>query len=128
MSSEDKQIEELLLKYRVSGPPMEIKGRVFSSGRRATLRWKVVGWAAAAAVVVLLVSIGLQWATVRMERQMGGMLEPGQIWSAEAEELAQMMDGEGAGRRYLALRLAVGYGTSQPETFSLKSNLHTGEI
>ena len=126
MSSEDKQIENLLLKYRVSGPPMELKGRVFPSGRRVTLRWKVVGWAAAAAVLV--VSTGLHWATVRMERQMGGMLEPGQIWSAEAEELAQMMDGEEAGRRYLALRLAVGYGAGQPETFSLKSNLHTGEI
>jgi len=105
---------------------MGLKGRVLSSGQRVTLRWKIVGWAAAAAV--LLVSIGLHWATVRMERQMGGMLEPGQIWSAEAEDLAQMMDGEGAGRRYLALRLAVGYGAAQPETFSLKSNLHTGEI
>lgn len=126
MSSEDRQIEELLLKYRVSGPPMELKGRVLSSGQRVTLRWKIVGWAAAAAVLV--VSTGLHWATVRMERQMGGMLEPGQIWSAEAEELAQMMDGEGAGRRYLALRLAVGHGTAQPETISLKSNPHTGEI
>ena len=126
MNFEDKKIEELLLKYHVSSPPMELKERVFYSGRGVTLRWKFVGWAAAAAV--LLVSIGLHWATIRMERQMGGMLEPGQIWSAEAEELAEMMDGEGMSRRYLALRLAAGYRTAQPETLSLMGYLHTGEM
>ena len=126
MSPEDKQIEELLLKYRVSGLPMGLRGRVLSPGRRVTWRLKIVGWAAAAAV--LMVSAGLHWATVRMERQMDGMLEPWQIWSAEAEELSQEMNGKGVGRRYLALRLAVGYGAAQPEPFSLNSNLHTGEI
>jgi len=126
MNSEDAQIEEILQKYRLSGPPTVLKERIFSSRPSSISRTKIVGWLAVAAV--LLVSIGLHWATIQMERQMGGMLEPGQIWSAEAEELAEMMDGEGTGRRYLAMRLAAGFGTARPETFSLKGNLHIGEM
>ena len=126
MDFEDKQIEELLLRYHISSPPMELKERVLSSSRWVSFRWKVAGWAAVAAV--LMVSIGLYWATIRMERQMSGMFEPGQIWNTGIDELAQMMDGDGTGRRYLALRLTAACWKAKPETLSLIDNLHTGEM
>jgi len=44
----------------------------------------------------------------RIDNEIGAMLKRGgTVWTQEAEEMAQMLNGEGWGRRYIALALSV---------------------
>ena len=67
----------------------------------------MIGWSALAAMLFL--SVGLHWSTLAIEHQTIGMLgsEP-ILWIDQAEEIAQLLNGQVTDRRYLALQLASG--------------------
>ncbi|MCK4628509.1 MAG: hypothetical protein KAT56_05865 [Sedimentisphaerales bacterium] len=107
MNNEDLRIETMLRHYRPKGAPAELRERIFTAPVAGPSRFKVAWWLAVAAM--LMASIGLQFANSQLNEQICTLLQPGRtIWTAEVEELAQMMNGNGWGRRYLALHLAAG--------------------
>ena len=125
MVDEDARMEELLRRYRPAGPADCLRERVLSARPPRRSWWVVVGWSAAAAAIVI--SIGLNLAATRIDRDVASTLNWTTIrWTPQAEEMAQMLDGDGAGRRYLELCLAAG--TRQPEPFSLGSFSRMGDI
>lgn len=109
MALDDRDIESLLRRWRPVGPPDGLRRRVLGSASRevpSAARRSVIRWAAAAA---LLVAVALQGATLSEERDIRAMLgEPRVLWTAEVEALARAIDGDGngPGRRYLAMQLA----------------------
>jgi hypothetical protein len=120
MNPEDSQIEALLARYRPAGPPDRLRGRVLTLAEPRVSRWWSGGWAAVAAVLAL--SLGLHWTTQRQLHDTATLLrEPSGTWTAEADEAAELINGHGAGRRYLALALAVGQ--VRPEAASGQSML-----
>jgi len=107
MTPSDPEIEAMLTRYRPTGPPADLRDRVLRStgGRRS--RWPMAAGLAVAAMLVL--SLGLNLATRQMMQETALTLSAGRIeWTPEAEEIAQMLNGDGEGRRYLALALAAG--------------------
>ncbi len=107
MSPNDPQIEAMLTRYRPTGPPANLRDRVLrlTGGRRS--RWAMAVGLAIAALLVL--SLGLDLASRQMMQETALALGAGRIeWTPEAEEMAQMLNGDGEGRRYLALALAAG--------------------
>ena len=110
MDHDDARIESLLGRYHPVDPPPALRQRALGAAEAYDRRlhlWRTIGWSVLAAMLIL--SVGLHWATLSIEQQTIAMLgsEPIQ-WSAQAEELAQLLNGQGAGRRYLALQLASG--------------------
>jgi len=62
-----------------------------------------------AIAAMLVLSVGLDLAARRMMQETAVTLGAGRIeWTPEAEEIARMLDGDGEGRRYIALALAAG--------------------
>jgi len=57
MSNEDTKIEDMLRHYKLPGPPIELKNRIFQSKEK---RWNRT-WLAAAASILLAAGIGLIW-------------------------------------------------------------------
>ena len=113
MKDDDSRIEALLARYRPVGPPAELRARVLESAEPRRSRWASAGWLSVAAMLVL--SLGLELAADRMRGQTAAMLGVGLIhWTAEAEDAAQMLNGEGSGRRYLTLALAAGGARPDP--------------
>ena len=107
MNHDDGAIESLLGRYRPVGPPPGLRDRVLSSAVQTRSWWIAAGWLSAAAM--LLLALGLHLATARMMQETAAASGIGRIeWSAEAEEAAQMLNGDGAGRRYVSLALAAG--------------------
>ena len=104
MNKEDGKIEALLSGYRPAGPARELRTRILGLSERKR-RWGAGGlkWAA---VVLLLFSVGLGEMARRVDRETATMLGADRIeWTAEAEEIAEMLDGDGQGRRYVELAL-----------------------
>jgi len=107
MNHDDGAIESLLGRYRPVSPPPDLRDRVLSSAVQTRSWWIAAGWFSAAAM--LLLALGLHLATARMMQETAAVSGIGQIeWTAEAEEAAKMLDGGGAGRRYVSLALAAG--------------------
>jgi len=102
---DDREIERLLLRYRPPAPPAALKARVLSACRQRR-RWPVaLGWGAAAAAVI--VGLALWAATDRVVDETAAMMAAPTPWTAEAEQAARMLDGDGSGRGYLAVALAA---------------------
>jgi len=106
MNDDDAKIEALLGRYRPVGPPAELRARVLASATPRRSRWSVAGWLAVAAM--LIVSLGLDLAADSITDRTVAMLGSTVVeWTPEAEETANLINGDGWGRRYLALALAA---------------------
>lgn len=105
MNDELLELEEKLSRYRPAGPPGGLRDRVLSVATPRRSRPVITPWLAVAAM--LLVSIGLNLATARIGRQTADLLGPRTLWTAEAEEMAKLLNGNGQGRRYIAFCLAA---------------------
>ncbi len=109
---DDRQIERMLLRYRPPAPPAALKARVLRACRQRR-RWPAaLGWAAAAAVVI--VGLALWAATDRVVAETAAMVAVPAPWTADAELAARMLDGDGSGRRYVAVALAASGGRVAP--------------
>ena len=104
MNDEDSRIEELLTRYRPKGPPARLRERLIQSLEYCrSFKWRP-WWTAAAASLIL--SIGLNFAAESISRDTVDMLQVQQIeWTPEAEEAAQLLNGDGWGRDYIALAM-----------------------
>ncbi|HOW69414.1 MAG TPA: hypothetical protein PKY77_02335 [Phycisphaerae bacterium] len=97
------ELEGRLSKYRPAGPSKALRARVLADVSPRAQR-PIGKWLAVAALILLV--IGLQWHTQQMDRETRAILDAREtLWTPEAEELAQELDGDGAGRRYLAFAL-----------------------
>jgi hypothetical protein len=106
MNDEDTNIEAVLGRYRPLGPPAGLRDRVVGSSRPRRSRLAVAAWLSMAAALVL--SVGLHLATERVMRQTAATLKTPQTqWTPEAEEAAELLNGQGSGRRYIAFALAA---------------------
>ncbi|MHC4445106.1 MAG: hypothetical protein ACYTF1_03740 [Planctomycetota bacterium] len=115
MNDENAGIEELLAGYRPKGPPAGLRERIMQSVEFGRSPWKRAGWMAVAAMLVL--SIGLNFAAESVTRDTVDMLQVQHIeWTPEAEEAAQLLNGDGWGRQYVAFTLVVD--SYQVETYS----------
>ncbi len=107
MVHDDKIVEATLRRYRPVGPPAELRDRVLCSVGPRRLRWAFVGWTSLAAALVL--SIGLYLATERVTRETAAAIGGGApVWTTEADEAVELLNGHGSGRRYIAIALAAG--------------------
>ncbi len=106
MSDKDMEIEALLARYRPGGPPVGLRDRILATARPRRLRWAVVGRLSLAAMLVL--SLGLSLATERLTRQTVSAIRPAPLrWTPEVDKAVELLDGQGPGRRYIALALAA---------------------
>jgi len=106
MNDEDARIEAVLARYRPAGPPAGLRDRVFGLVEPRPRRFAPIGWSAVAAMLVL--GLGLHWATQRVLRPMAAALhEPSTTWTAEADEAVKLLNGDGSGRQYLVMALAA---------------------
>lgn len=107
MRPNDPEIEVMLTRYRPTGPPAGLRDRVLRSTGSRRSRWAMAAGLVIAAMLVL--SVGLDLAARRMMQETAAALGAGRIeWTPEAEEIARMLNGDGEGRRYIALALAAG--------------------
>ena len=126
MSDDDSRIEAQLLRYRPVGPPAGLRDRALRPVSPAGSRRRAVWWLSVAAM--LAISLGLHLATDRVSRQTAAILGAGQVrWTAEAEEMARMMDGDGWGREYVALALAADRNRLEPTARGLGPTNIPGE-
>ena len=106
MSDEDTRVEAILGRYWPAGPPVRLRDRILAAAEPRRSRRAFIGWASMAAM--LLLSFGLYRATDRVARETVAILsEQRMVWTAEAEEVAQLLNGHGSGGRYIALALAA---------------------
>ncbi|MBP7935187.1 MAG: hypothetical protein KA354_11120 [Phycisphaerae bacterium] len=99
-----EDVKGRLGRYRPAGPPSILRARVLAIDAPARPRRFVGRWLAAAALILLVV--GLRWHTQRMDRETLVVLDAREtLWTPEAEEMARELDGDGAGRGYLAFAL-----------------------
>ena len=100
------ELERRLSKYRPVGSSPTLRARVLAIKAPARPRWSIGKWLAIAALILLVV--GLRWHTRQMDRETLAMLDAREtLWTPEAEAIAQELDGDGVGRRYLAFALVV---------------------
>ncbi len=106
-------LERLLERFEVVGPPVALRQRVLDAavgagqgvGRRRVALW---AWRAAVAAG-LAAAVWLNLAGDRIATQLAGRVGIGAaVWTEQAEQAAELLDGEGWGRRYLALALRAG--------------------
>ncbi len=100
MISEDREIENMLARYRPAGPSASLRRRVLSLGRPRRSRWVIADWSAIAATLVIC--LGLHLATQQLLQQTAVCLrEPQAARSSQIDEVAELLDGNNAGRRYI---------------------------
>jgi hypothetical protein len=89
---DDRQVEDLLKRYRPSGPPDSLRARALTPSRHA----RVWPWATAAAAL-LAITVGLQGAAAgaMAAADIGSMPDT----SAAAAELAEAFGGDAVARR-----------------------------
>jgi hypothetical protein len=106
-------IERLLGRFRPIGPPGELRERLVRAASSAFVerrRWRmrVYVWRGAVAAG-LIAAVCLNVAAERISTRMVGQIGIGPaVWTQEDEQTAQLLDGEGWGRRYLAMGLRAG--------------------
>ena len=112
-NDQDRQIEQILRAYRPAAPPDELRDRVLASaetGLAPDRTWR--GWAFRGAVAAaIVVSVALNLAADRTMATVNSTVGIGPVrWTEDAEQAAQLLDGDGWGRRYIALRLMASTG------------------
>lgn len=123
---EDYQpIEQVLRRFTPAAPPATLRGRVLAVAgagtRRTAASWGdwVFRFAAAAA---LLIALALNTVTDGMTRRSAARVGVGPpVWNEDAETIAKVLNGNGWGRRYIALGLRASNGAA-PERPSDKEN------
>lgn len=93
---DDRQVEDLLKRYRPAAPPDSLRERCLTPLRHA----RVWPWAAAAAAL-LAITVGLQVATAAAMAGAGVVLMPDTSAQAVAD-LAEALGGDAAARRVAA--------------------------
>jgi len=106
-------LERMLRRFRPAAPPRELRPRVLAeAGRRADGQrshaardWRV--WVFRAAVAAgLVLALCLNFAADQIAQRDAGMIGLGPaVWDEQAEQTAKLLDGDGWGRRYIALGL-----------------------
>ena len=113
MTDDLEQIERLLQRFRPVGLPASLRKRALAEVRpvlpdRAPRRVALCAWRAAVAAGVIL-AVCLNMEAERISSRTAGQVGIGPaIWTRQAEEAAQMFDGESGGRQYLAMALIAG--------------------
>ena len=117
MKKDDEKIERMLLRFRPADPPDSLRQRVVSgaySPHRPQRTWPTKLFRAAVAAVLVL-SLGLNIAADDMATDVAASVGLGPaIWTEHAEQAAQMLDGDGYGRQYIALGLMASTGRTEP--------------
>jgi hypothetical protein len=103
MQDEPTDLERMLRRYRPAGPSSQLRETILAAGLLVRPRTRWFGRAAAA---VVLFSLGLNFAAERLNRTtaLGIGIGPAH-WTADAENVANLIGGDEAGRRYLAFCL-----------------------
>ena len=120
---DNNAIEQILRAYRPAGPPESLRRRVLSTGHAqpsATPPRPWGAWAFRAAIAAMLVAaFALNVATDNAMATLAANIGVGPVrWTEDAEQAAQLLDGDGWGRRYIALGLMAGPATA-PDNRSL---------
>jgi hypothetical protein len=108
-----EMIERLLEGFRPIGPAGELRERVLTAASSAFVerrpwRIRVYVWRGAVAAG-LIAAVCLNVAAEKISTRMVGQIGIGPaVWTQEDEETARLLDGEGWGRRYLAMALRAG--------------------
>lgn len=114
------QIESLSRRYQPVGPPAPLRDRVLTmsqSRQNAVGVWAALRWASIAAM--LLLTIILNHAVNSIHAETASLLTRNKVrWTAQAEELVQILDGDGAGRTCLAMHLSVGEPVVRPASMN----------
>jgi len=116
MEESDSPVEQLLLKFRPIGPPASLRERTLSEVRlglqsRSTRSWPVLAFRTAVAAA-LIFAVGLSLAAERAMTEVTADIGMGPaVWTEQAEEAAEMLNGGEWGRRYIALGLMASTGS-----------------
>lgn len=107
-----EDMQRLLERFRPVGPPAELRARALAvqsaysehrPGRIALYIWR------ASVAAGLVAAIWLHLAADDVSARLAGQIGIGPaVWTQEEERVAQMLDGDGWGRRYLATALRAG--------------------
>jgi len=112
-STTDGDLERLLERFSPVGPPAGLRQRVLAVARSAPAahrprRFAVSVWRAAVAAG-FMAAVCLTLAADRISTRTAGQIGIGPaVWTQQEEEIAQMLDGDGCGRRYVAMALRAG--------------------
>jgi hypothetical protein len=112
-------VERVLDRFRPIGPPPALRQRVLDAalaGPHAAPPRRIALWVWRSAVAAgLVAAVWLSLAGDRIAAQVAGQVGVGPpVWTPQAEETAELLDGQGAGRRYLAMLLQAGPLQPQP--------------
>ena len=113
----DEEIERLLLRFRPADPLARLRQRVVSEEylpHRPRRTWPTrLFKAAVAAVLVLSLCLNTVADDIATDAAAAVGLGPA-VWTRHAERAAQMLDGDGCGRQYIALGLMASTGRAAP--------------
>ena len=120
MEESDSRIEQLLLRFRPIGPPASLRERTLSEARlglqsKSTRIWAVLAFRTAVAAALILaaaLSLAAQRTMTKVAANVG--MGPA-VWTEQAEEAAEMLNGGEWGRRYIALGLVASAGSSDAD-------------
>lgn len=106
-------LEELLEGFRPVSPPAALRQRVLEAAlavsRAGSRRRVALGIWRAAVAAGLVAAIWLNVASDRIASRVAGQVGAGPpVWTQQAEEAAQLLDGQGWGRQYVAMGLMAG--------------------
>ena len=106
-------MERVLERFQPVGPPAGLRARVLDAAVAATLRRSrgraaVAIWRSAVAAG-LVAALWLNLAANQISGRLAGQVGLGPaVWTQQAEEAAQLLDGDGWGRQYVAMALLAG--------------------
>ena len=105
MNDNNRSVEDLLGRYRPMGAPPALRKHVLRSIESPQRRiGQKLFYLSAAAMLIL--SLGLEIAARSITRETAGILYAQSLqWTPEAQEAADLLDGDGRGRQYIALAL-----------------------
>jgi len=111
MDETENRITEMLSQFRPVGPPADLRQRVLAKAGRAAARpparGRALDWVFRGAVAATLaVAVCLSFAADRITHRQAAMIGIGPaVWDEQAEQIAQLLGGDGWGRHYVALGL-----------------------
>ena len=116
MEESDSPVEQLLRRFRPIGPPASLRERALSAARlgiqsRSMRPWAVLAFRTAVAATLIL-AVSLSLAAERAMTKVAANIGMGPaVWTEQAEEAAEMLNGSDWGRRYIALGLMASTGS-----------------
>ena len=108
-----ESVEHLLERFRPAQAPAALRARVLAAASAAARQWPrhgmgIILWRSAVAAGIVA-AVWLNLAGEHMAAQVAGQVGVGPaVWTSQAEEAAELLEGQGAGRRYLAMALRAG--------------------